>query len=159
MVRDRYDTSGLVEVQFESGSRGRVLRNQLGVTRKREIDSIEAARLAEVTDWAIRHFEVDYRFAAEDIRLLHRRWLGDVYSWAGEYRQVNISKGNFHFAMAAQVPRLMQEFQRKELAGNTPCAFDGPERVIEALAVTHAELVLILHSAKATGAYLACWQR
>lgn len=143
MVGNRYDISGLVEAQFEPGSRRRVLRNLLGVKRKRELDSIEAARLADVTDWAIRHFEVDHRFTAEDICLLHRRWLGDVYSWAGEYRQVNISKGNFHFAMAAQVPRLMQELQRNELTGSTPCAFDDPERVIEALAVTHAELVLI----------------
>ena len=30
-----------------------------------------------------------------------------MYEWAGEYRQLNISKGGFHFAMAAQVPRLL----------------------------------------------------
>lgn len=142
-MANRYDTSGLTEAQFEPGSRGRVLKNLLGITGKREMDSIEATRLAVVTDWAIRHFEVDHRFTAEDICLLHRQWLGEVYEWAGEYRQVNISKGGFSFAMAAQVPRLMQEFQRKEMAMNTPCGFDDPERVIEALAVTHAELVLI----------------
>lgn len=142
-MANRYDTSGLTEAQFEPGSRGRVLKNLLGITGKREMDSIEATRLAVVTDWAIRHFEVDHRFTAEDICLLHRQWLGGVYGWAGKYRQVNISKGGFSFAMAAQVPRLMREFQRKEMAMNTPCGFDDPERVIEALAVTHAELVLI----------------
>lgn len=142
-MANRYDTSGLTEAQFEHGSRGRVLKNLLGITSKREMDSIEATRLAEVTDWAIRHFDVDHRFTSEDICQLHRQWLGGVYEWAGEYRQLNISKDGFPFAMAAQVPRLMQEFQRKELAKNTPCGFDDSERVIEALAVTHAELVLI----------------
>lgn len=142
-MANRYDTSGLTEAHFEPGSRSRVLKNLLGVNSKREMDSLEAARLAEVTDWALHHFDMDHRFTAEDICALHRRWLGEVYAWAGEYRQVNISKGNFHFAMAAQVPRLMQEFQKQELAANTPCGFDDAERVIEALAVTHAELVLI----------------
>ncbi len=45
--------------------------------------------------------------------------------------------------MAAQVPRLMQEFERKELARFTPCTFDNLESVLEALAITHCELVLI----------------
>lgn len=143
MSLNRYDISGLIEAQFESGSRGRVLKNLIGVRSKRQMDTIEAAKLAEVTDWAIQHFDVGHRFTADDIRLLHQRWLGDVYSWAGEYRQVNISKDDFHFAMAAQVPRLMQTLEKKELARNTPCTFAGPDRVIEALAVTHAELVLI----------------
>ena len=56
---------------------------------------------------------------------------------------MNISKGGFVFAMAAQVPRLMQEFGRDVLVRYTPCAFDKPEDVLEALAVTHCELVLI----------------
>ena len=139
----RYDTDHLVETQFEPGSRGRVLKNLLGIRSKRAMDEIEAAKLAEATDWAIRHVVADQRFTAADICLWHRQWLGEAYPWAGEYRQVNISKGNFLFAMAAQVPRLMQEFERDVLKRYTPCAFDNPEDVLEALAVTHCELVLI----------------
>jgi len=44
----RYDTSHLTESQFEPGSRGRVLRNLLHITRKREMDVIEAERYALV---------------------------------------------------------------------------------------------------------------
>jgi cell filamentation protein len=139
----RYDIDHLAEAQFEPGSRGRVLKNLMGIRSKREMDSIEAARLSATTDWAIRHFDVDHRFSADDIRLLHRQWLGDVYPWAGEYRQVNIGKGGFAFAMAAQVPRLMVELQRDTLTAHTPCVFDDTDRVVEALAVTHSELVLI----------------
>ena len=139
----RYDTGQLTEAQFERGSRGRVLKNLLGIRSKRAMDEMEATKLAEATDWAIRHVTADQRFTAADICHWHKQWLGEVYPWAGEYRQVNISKGSFVFAMAAQVPRLMLEFERKELARFTPCAFDNLEDVLDALAITHCELVLI----------------
>ncbi len=38
----RYDVSKLPEAQFEPGSHGRVLRNLLGIKRKREMDRVEA---------------------------------------------------------------------------------------------------------------------
>lgn len=140
---NRYDTGYLAEAQFEPGSRGRVLRNLLGIRRKREMDALEAVKLVEVTDYAIRHVSVAHRFTAHDVYTLHRQWLGKVYPWAGECRQVNISKGGFTFAMAPQVPRLMAELEKTVLAAYTPCRFVEPEKVIEALAVTHCELVLI----------------
>ncbi len=139
----RYGTDQLTEARFELGSRGRVLKNLLGICSKREMDEMEATKLVAVTDWAIRHVSADQRITSADICLLHKQWLGEVYPWAGEYRQVNISKGSFVFAMAAQVPRLMLEFERKELARFTPCAFDDLDDVLEALAITHCELVLI----------------
>lgn len=139
----RYDTDQLTEAQFEPGSRGRVLKNLCGIRSKRAMDELEATKLVDATDWAIRHVTANQRFTAADIFQWHKQWMGEVYPWAGEYRQVNISKGGFVFAMAAQVPRLMQEFERKELKRFTPCVFDNPEGVLEALAITHCELVLI----------------
>jgi cell filamentation protein len=41
--------------------------------------------------------------------------LGKTYQWAGQYRQVNISKGDFTFAMAAQVSKLMELFEQEQL--------------------------------------------
>jgi cell filamentation protein len=37
----------------------------------------------------------------------------------------------------------MQEYQRDVLAIQTPCQFDSPDNIIEALAIAHCELVLI----------------
>lgn len=139
----RYDIDCLTEAQFERGSRGRVLRNILGIRSKRAMDGIEASKLVETTDWVIRHVTADQRFTAADICRWHTQWLGEVYPWAGEYRQVNIGKGGFMFAMSAQVPRLMLEFERDVLARYSPCAFESLEDVLKALAVTHCELVLI----------------
>lgn len=40
-VSDRYDVSELAEAQFEPGSRHRVLKNLLGIKRKRVMDRLE----------------------------------------------------------------------------------------------------------------------
>ncbi len=39
---NRYYVSGLIEAQYQPGSRGRVLRNLLGIASKRQMDEIEA---------------------------------------------------------------------------------------------------------------------
>jgi cell filamentation protein len=119
--RGRYDVSALIEAQFESGSRGRVLRNRLGIRRVRDMHDAESRALLAAQDQLVEAFGVDHRFTARDICAIHRTWLGAIYSWAGEYRAVNISKGDFHFAAAALVPRLMQELERGALARHTPC--------------------------------------
>jgi cell filamentation protein len=59
---------------------------------------------------------VDQRFTAADIRRMHRLWLGEIYVWAGEYRQVNMAKGEFMFAAANHEGRrretISQQFTR-----------------------------------------------
>ena len=37
----RYETSALIEDQYEPGFRGLVLRNLIGITKKREMDRAE----------------------------------------------------------------------------------------------------------------------
>lgn len=88
-------------------------------------------------------FDGEHRFTAVDICAIHKVWLGGIYDWAGNYRQVNANKGDFHFAAAAQIPKLMAEFERKELCEFTPCRFTSIEELVQPLAVVHTELVLI----------------
>lgn len=140
---DRYNTSSLPEAQFEPGSRGRVLKNNLGIKRKREIDEAESIALKTAIDKLVSMYDRDHRFTAEDIRTMHKIWLGEIYEWAGEYRQVNVSKGDFHFAAAQYIPQLMAEFEKGSLRKHTPCNFKSMERIFQALAEVHVELVLI----------------
>jgi len=81
---DRYDTSTLPEAKFEPGSRGRVLKNNLGIKRKREMDEAESVALKTATDKLIGMYDKDHRFTASDIRAMHKIWLGDIYDLAGE---------------------------------------------------------------------------
>ncbi len=140
---DRYDVSGLTEVQFEPGSDGAVLRNLPGITSSAEMDAAEANALIDAVDRLVRSYDEEHRFTASDICEFHRVWLGGIYAWAGEYRQVNVSKGNFMFAAAGRIPALMAEFERDALARCTPCKFETTEEIVSALAETHVELVLI----------------
>ena len=50
----------------------------LGIKHKREMDALEAVKLSEATDWAIRNYSVDYRFTAQDVDGLHQQWLGTM---------------------------------------------------------------------------------
>jgi len=139
----RYDTTHLPESLAEPGSRGRVLKNLLHITRKREMDVIEAELYALVQPKLMAMFTRDHCFTAKNICAIHKAWLGDVYEWAGRYRQVNISKDDFSFAMSRHVPKIMQELEEGPLKKYTPCRFKTDEEIITALAVVHTELMLI----------------
>ncbi|SRR5581483_3338575 len=139
----RYNVSHLTEAQYEPGSGDTVLKNLLGINAVEEMDRIETEKLQETMDRLVRMYDAAHVFTANDICEIHKSWLGDIYEWAGNYRQVNVSKGSFPFAAAAQVPKLMQDFDRQALRRHTPCDFESRDEVINALAETHVELVLI----------------
>lgn len=138
----RYDATG-IEAEFEPGSRGRVLRNLCGITGVGAMQFAESRALEVVEETVLTRFAAEHRFSADDVRLIHRLWLGDIYQWAGEYRNVNIAKGGFMFAAAQQVPRLMDEFDARYLRALTPCVGMDEAALLSALARTHAELVII----------------
>lgn len=140
---NRYDTSGLTEVQFEPGSRGRVLKNLLGIKSKREMDRVEVREQLRALEELSNLYDADHRFTSADIYKMHRIWLGRIYEWAGQHRRVNVSKGEFPFAAAKQVPGLMAEFERGPLKKFTPCRFTDLEDVTRAIAIVHTEIVLI----------------
>ncbi len=142
-VKGRYNVSGLTEAQFEPGSDGKVLRNLVGIINIEEMEIAEANALAQAMDNILRQYHQEHRFTADDICFLHKSWLGEIYEWAGQYRQVNISKGGFPFAMAAQVPKLMNQLEEKYLKKSTPCIFVEDNEVVKAIAEVHTELVLI----------------
>ncbi len=131
------------QAEFEPGSRGRVLRNLLGITRARDMKLAESQALLLAQQHAVESYSEDHRFTAADICSLHRDWLGPIYAWAGEYRNVNMSKGGFPFANAMRVPSLMDELARGPLARRTPCRPAPDAELAVALAEVHAELILI----------------
>lgn len=141
-MSNRYSATG-AETEFEPGSRGRVLRNLLGIRSVRQIQERESNALMVATERAIDTTRQDQRFTASDVRAWHTSWLQGIYAWAGKYRQVNVTKGDFMFAAAARVPRLMRAFETGPLREFTPCTFEDLDRQSRALAVVHAELILI----------------
>lgn len=139
---DRYAAQG-PEAEFEPGSRGRVLRNLLGIHSAREMARRESEALLAATQRLIDETRLEQRFTADHACRIHRLWLGKIYPWAGQYRSVNVTRAEFTFAAADQVPRLMRELERGPLQEFTPCRFETVDAQARALAVVHAELILI----------------
>lgn len=142
MITRRYEASG-VQAEFEPGSRNRVLRNLLGIARVRDMKVVESDALAILQETAPARYGPAHQFRTSDIRELHRLWLGRIYSWAGEYRTLDIGKGGFQFAHAARIPLLMAEFESGVLRRLTPCNGGDDAKFAAALAEVHAELILI----------------
>lgn len=107
------------------------------------MDAAETSALVRTIDTLVRTYDDTHRVTCVDLCDWHRLWLGDIYEWAERYRQVNVSKDGFLFASAAQVPALMDRFERDVLRRCTPCTFADRAEVVRALAETHVELVLI----------------
>src|SRR4051794_35678586 len=105
---DRYQVAMGVEGEYEPGSRGRVLRNLLGISRKREMDQLELETLLRVQDHYVDLVHLETRFTADFIRKMHRDWLGKIYPWAGNYRTVEVAKGGFTWPPAFRVADNMQ---------------------------------------------------
>jgi len=141
-MTDRYEASGS-QAEFQPGSDDRVLRNVLGITSPEEMDEIELVLLEQLYREVLGPDFPVGKLSVADLKDWHYRWLGNVYHWAGEERSVNLAKGDFHFAAAAQIPRLLEEFERNCLARFTPCEVLSDSELMEAIAVTHVELILI----------------
>jgi len=140
---DRYSTSHLPESQFEPDSNDQVLKNKLGITSPDAMDRREKEEqlraINELTDF----FDKSHRFTAANICTMHKMWLGNIYEWAGKYRQVKMHLPDFTFAYPEQIPKLMTEFEKGPLTQFTPCHFKLHQDIAKALAVVHTELVLI----------------
>ncbi|OEU50324.1 MAG: cell filamentation protein Fic [Desulfuromonadales bacterium C00003096] len=140
---DRYDTTDLPEGQFEPGSNDRVLKNLIKITTWEEMQIAETEALWATESRLLEEVEQDQSFTVQDICNMHRLWLGQIYAWARRYRQVNISRNDFNFAMARTIPVLMASFEQEQLRRYTPCLFDTRDEIVQALAEVHVELMLI----------------
>lgn len=138
----RYDVTN-AEGEFEPGSDRRVLRNLVGIRSPDDMDQLELELLSLLYDAVLIDDLPVRQLTVADLVTWHRRWLGNVYPWAGQFRQVNMSKGDFMFAAAPQIPRLLSTFENQCLKRWTPCGATSIEELAEAIAVTHVELILI----------------
>ncbi len=136
----RYDVTNS-EGDFQPGGEEGVLRNRLGLTRKQDIDAAETELLQALYELVLSDSSETLTF--DDIKRWHHLWLGNLYEWAGSLRTVNMSKGDFHFAAAAQLPRLIDAFEQEFLSRFSELSEMDDEAVVQYLAQSHVEFILI----------------
>ena len=141
-MTNRYTVQG-TQGEFQPGSSDRVLANKLGITSVEEINELELHLLQQLYEEVLLAQLPNRAVQVADLKTWHRRWLGNVYDWAGQERSVNMSKGGFMFAAAPQIPRLLADFERSCLARWTPCHGMDADPLAEAMAITHVEFILI----------------
>lgn len=100
-----------------------VLKNKLDIRdpallRKVEAD-LSTARQAEIF-----HIPVAGRFTATHLCNIHRKLLGDIYSFAGHFRREDIAKGPTRFVTYSQIKeklqRLLGQLQQEKWLENVP---------------------------------------
>lgn len=141
-MTDRYAVHG-TQGEFQPGSDGLVLANKLGIQSVEDMNELELELLQQLYEEVLIKHLPNRALTAEDLKTWHRRWLGNVFAWAGQERSVNMGKDGFMFAASAQIPRLLAEFERTCLARWTPCHGMDTDALVEAIAITHVKFILI----------------
>jgi cell filamentation protein len=58
---------------------------------------------------------------------IHRQWLWDIYEWAGRYRTVNLTKGDFRWPPPGRIAA-NRRASRKGSSGEKPPVRGSPSR-------------------------------
>ena len=136
----RYDAGR--EDEFEPGSEGRVLRNQLGIVDPRRAELVETELLRRAYRDTLGRVRPTLVIDEASVVGMHRDWLREIYPFAGRFRTLNVSKDGFLFAPVPYLPQGMAEldalFRRTML-----CIGMDDAELSRAIAETHAELILL----------------
>lgn len=119
-----------------------ILPNLLGLTTRQEIDEAEFEGLLFADRVSYQELTHDTVFDLRYIYKLHKLIFEKVYSFAGELRSVNISKGGFLFPSAEFLPNVMQTFEH-DILRSLPNSYSNKEQLIKDIATVHAELLFI----------------
>jgi cell filamentation protein len=138
----KYDVGGS-QAAYQPGSNDTVLANKLGITSAGDMDDAELELLEKLYEHVLNEALPEGAITTEHLKTWHRWWLSPIYEWAGDERSVNMGKGGFEFAAAAQIPRLLTELDKNALVRYTPCQRMQDEALIEAIATVHVEFILV----------------
>lgn len=119
-----------------------ILPNKLGLQKPDEIAIAEFEGFLEAEILLTERLSSKTKFDAKYILKIHKLALAHLYTFAGRYRNVNLSKGGFQFSSALYLPQSMQAFE-DEILSQLPSVYTDKEKLIKDVATVHAELLFI----------------
>lgn len=119
-----------------------LLPNKLGLTQKNEIEQAELEGFLYAYTLLFDELNSKTKFDLKYLKRIHLLALGNLYSFAGQYRTVNISKGGFMFPPAVFLENSMKEFEINFLK-KIPNYYKNKDELIETVARVHGELLFI----------------
>lgn len=123
-------------------SEDKILPNKLGLTNPEKIAEEEYRGFLRAEIKYESGLDSISKFNWELISSIHKTAFSHLYEFAGELRQVNISKGGFMFPAAKFLPSAVEEFE-KEFLDPLPDSFKDYEHLIKHVGPLHAELLFI----------------
>jgi cell filamentation protein len=125
-------------------SEDEILPNKLGLTDPKKIAEEEYRGFLRAEIKFESELDSITTFDWELLASIHKIALKHLYEFAGELRQVNLSKGGFMFPAAKFLQSAVKEFEKTFLK-SLPDSFENYEHLVKHLAPLHAEL-LFIHS-------------
>jgi cell filamentation protein len=124
--------------------------NLLNLSNREEIDKaeFEGFLLAELS--LTEELTSQTKFNIKYIKLIHKLSLGHLYSFAGKFRTINMSKGGFLFPAAKFISQNMDNFE-KEILLNLPAKYESDQNLIKDIAKVHGEFLFIHPFRKGNG--------
>jgi cell filamentation protein len=121
---------------------GEFLPNILNLSTKHDIDKaeFEGFLMAELT--LTRELTIRTKFTVKYIKRIHQLALSHLYTFAGKYRTVNMSKGGFLFPSARFISSNMTLLE-VELLSKLPNKYEDKSLLIKDIARVHGELLFI----------------
>jgi len=130
-------------VKYKSpDSQGDILPNLLGLKTEKQINESEFEGFLKAEIYFTEKLSAKTKFDVKYILGLHKMALSHLYSIAGKYRDVNMSKGGFPFAAAKFLPETMAEFE-KEMLSKLKNKYESKDDLIKDVAIVHGELLFI----------------
>lgn len=127
----------------QSGVKGVVLKNELGLKTQKELDDAETVLLLDSYTYFFTMLEQEkVDFTLSFLFQIHRYFLGTLYSWAGKVRTVDISKGDMLFAPVAHLGTSVELFE-KILLKNIPDLTDPKKIIAKKFAIIHNEFIAL----------------
>ena len=123
-------------------SQNEALPNLLGLESTEEISKSEFEGFLKAEILLTESLTRQTKFTVDYILDLHKLALSHLYSFAGKFRDVNLSKGGFPFAAARFLPESMATFQ-KEILSTLPSTYADKADLIQDIAKVHGELLFI----------------
>jgi cell filamentation protein len=124
------------------GNQGEILPNLLNLKSAQEIAISEFEGFLKAEILLTEALTGRTKFNVKYILNIHKLALSHLYSFAGKYRDVNMSKGGFSFAAAKFLHGTMNTFE-DEVLSKLPNNYKNRDELINDIAIVHSELLLI----------------
>lgn len=125
-----------------SSEESEILPNRLNLNKKEDVDNAEFEGFLFAELFLTEKLNLRTKFNEKYIQQIHKLALKDLYTFAGKYRTVNMSKGGFLFPTAQYIPQSMIEFNNQVLT-LLPNKYENENDLITDVATVHGELLFI----------------